>query len=87
MKLQTFLNDFLKLNPPLPVNGIFGLQTYKAVIKFQEQESDLVLKPWIGITLKDAKKGTGWVFKTTRTRINNIMCPELNLQNPPLTLN
>lgn len=86
-KLQQFLNDYLKLDPKLPVNGIFGVQTYKAVIKFQEKEKDMVLSPWIGVTLKDAKKGTGWVFKTTVTRINNIMCPELNLPIPPLTLN
>ncbi len=86
-KLQTFLNDYLKLSPALPVNGIFGPQTFKAVVKFQQQETDLVLKPWVGITLKDSKKGTGWVFKTTKTRINNIMCPDLNLAIPPLTLN
>ena len=85
-KLQTFLNDYLKLKPKLAVNGIFGIQTYKAVLKFQEQESDYVIKPWVGVTLKDSKKGTGWVYKTTVTRINNIMCPELNLQNPPLTI-
>jgi hypothetical protein len=85
-KLQTFLNDYLKLKPKLAVNGIFGIQTYKAVLKFQEQESDYVIKPWVGLTLKDSKKGTGWVYKTTVTRINNIMCPELNLQNPPLTI-
>lgn len=85
MKLQTFLNDYLKLSPKLSVNGIFGLQTYKAVLKFQEQESEYVLKPWVGVTLKKSK-ATGWVYKTTVTRINNIMCPELNLQNPPLTI-
>lgn len=85
-KLQQFLNDYLKLSPKLPVNGIFGVQTYKAVIKFQQQEKDLVLNPWVGVTLKDTKKGTGWVYKTTKTRINNIMCPELNLSIPPLTI-
>lgn len=85
-KLQQFLNDYLKLNPKLPINGNFGLQTYKAVVKFQEQENNLVLNPWVGVTLKDAKKGTGWVFKTTVWRINNIMCPELNLPIPAITL-
>lgn len=83
-KLQTFLNDYLKLDPKLPVTGVFGFQTYKAVLKFQEQESDQVLKPWVGITLKNAKKGTGYVYKTTITHINNIMCPELNLPIPTL---
>lgn len=83
-KLQTFLNDYLKLNPALPVNGVFGNATFKAVVKFQEQESDHVLKPWVGITLKDTKKGTGYVYKTTITRINNIMCPDLNLPIPTL---
>jgi hypothetical protein len=75
-KLQTFLNDYLKLDPKITVNGVFGLDTKKAVIKFQEKEFDFVLKPW------NLKKGTGWVFKTTVTRINNIMCPELNIPIP-----
>ena len=85
-KLQTFLNDYLKLDPKLPVTGIFGMQTYKAVLKFQEGEETLVLKPWVGVTLKDSKKGTGFVYKTTITRINNIMCPELNIPVPPAVL-
>ncbi|MCC7436725.1 peptidoglycan-binding protein [Candidatus Nomurabacteria bacterium] len=85
-KLQQFLNDYLNLNPKIKVDGVFGFQTFKAVVKFQEGESLLVLKPWVGVTIKDAKKGTGWVYKTTKTRINNIMCPELNLSIPPLTI-
>jgi hypothetical protein len=75
-KLQEFLNDYLKLTPPIPVNGIFGPQTFKAVVKFQEQESEYVLKPWGG------KKGTGYVYKTTTTRINNLKCPDLKLPIP-----
>lgn len=75
-KLQEFLNDFLKLNPPLTVNGVFGVQTFKAVVKFQEQESGYVLKPW------GLKKGTGYVYKTTTARINNLKCPDLNLPTP-----
>lgn len=81
-KLQEFLNNYLSLNPKLPVTGFFGPQTYAAVVKFQEQENDLVLKPWVGVTLKNSSKGTGYVYKTTKTRINNIMCPELNLPVP-----
>lgn len=81
-KLQTFLNNYLNLS--LPVTGFFGPQTFAAVIKFQQSEADLVLSPWVGITLKNNKKGTGYVYKTTKTRINNIMCPELNLQIPLL---
>ncbi|MBP6857750.1 MAG: DUF642 domain-containing protein [Candidatus Pacebacteria bacterium] len=87
MKLQTFLNDYLALNPKLKVDGKFGLNTFRAVIKFQQMESLFVLQPWVGITLKNDDKGTGWVYKTTRTRINNIMCPELNLSIPPLVIN
>lgn len=81
-KLQEFLNNYLALSPKLPVTGFFGPQTYAAVVKFQEQENDLVLKPWVGVTLKAPNKGTGYVYKTTKTRINNIMCPELNLPVP-----
>ncbi len=75
-KLQTFLNDYLELDPKITVNGIFGLDTKKAVIKFQEKEFGLVLNPW------KLKKGTGWVYKTTVTRINNIMCETLNIPLP-----
>jgi hypothetical protein len=75
-KLQTFLNDQLGLN--IPVNGVFGPKTLAAVKQFQQKYADDVLSPW-GLT-----GPTGFVFKTTRHKINVLMCPNNNLEAPTL---
>lgn len=76
IKLQTFLNEYMGEN--LVVDGVYGPKTFEAVKRFQVQEFDEVLKPWY-IT-----EPTGIVRETTMRRINNIMCPELNIQMPIL---
>ncbi len=75
-KVQKFLNDYFKLN--IPVTGFFGPQTDSAVKKFQTKFSDEILKPW------KLSGPTGIVYLTTTTKINKIMCPELDLQIPNL---
>ncbi len=75
-KLQIFLNEYMGEN--LKVDGIYGQATFDAVKRFQTQEFDEILKPW-GIT-----ESTGITRETTVRRINNIMCPELNIQMPIL---
>jgi|GEM_PF-1518531 len=75
-KLQIFLNEYMGEN--LKVDGIYGQATFDAVKRFQTQEFDEILKPW-GIT-----EATGITRETTVRRINNIMCPELNIQMPIL---
>jgi len=75
-KLQIFLNNYMKEN--LVVDGVYGPETFEAVKRFQMQEFDEILKPWY-IT-----EPTGIVRETTTRHINNIMCPELNIQMPIL---
>ncbi len=87
MRLQTFLNEYLKL--ALVVDGIYGPKTIAAVKQYQRKEAGEVLNPWIGVTIKD-KIGTGWVYKTTKRWINMIKCPELNIpqfEKSQLTIN
>ncbi len=75
-KVQNFLNDYFKLN--IPVTGFFGPQTDSGVKKFQTKFADEILKPW------KLNSPTGIVYLTTTTKINKIMCPELDLQTPTL---
>ena len=63
-RLQQFLTDQGLYTGP--VNGNFFNLTKAAVILFQEQYTKDVLSPW-GLT-----KGTGYVGKTTRAKINEL---------------
>jgi peptidoglycan hydrolase-like protein with peptidoglycan-binding domain len=73
-KVQTFLNDYMKLK--LVVDGIYGPKTETAIRAFQLVRKDRILSPW-GITAS-----TGIFYLTTQTEVNNIMCPDLNLPIP-----
>lgn len=75
-KIQQFLNDYLKAG--LKVDGIFGDLTEKSLMKFQEKNSDTILKPW------NLLKPTGIFYQTTQAEVNKIMCPDLDLKNPEL---
>jgi len=74
LKLQLFLNDYMNLE--LDVSGVYDVVTYNAVKDFQVKESKEILEPW-GLT-----EPTGYVYKTTKRRINMIKCPDLNLPMP-----
>ncbi|KKT29040.1 MAG: hypothetical protein UX43_C0010G0024, partial [Candidatus Giovannonibacteria bacterium GW2011_GWB1_46_20] len=58
-----------KTGPGSPRNetDFFGPLTKAAVIRCQEQHAQEILAPW-GLT-----KGTGFVGKTTRAKINELM--------------
>jgi Putative peptidoglycan binding domain len=66
VKLQVFLNT---LGFTVAVTGKFDETTDKVVRAFQEKYLVNVLTPW------KIAVGTGYVFKTTRATINNMVCP------------
>lgn len=75
-KLQGFLNENLGIT--LPLTGTFGSMTDAAVRQFQVKYWEDVLEPWFGIpgsgiTSKDTP--TGYVYKTTKWKINDLYCP------------
>jgi hypothetical protein len=83
-KLQSFLNEWMGAN--LPVSGIYGQDTFKALESFQLKYSEEILKPWIEVGLHTSLGiPTGYVYRTTQRMINNLMCPELELPLPNLS--
>lgn len=79
--LQTFLNENLSLS--IKVDGIYGLTTKDAVIKFQEKYKADVLDPWLPFGLSNGK-GTGAVYKTTLWKINSLKCEGVEIPKPQL---
>ena len=66
--LQTFLKaQGPEIYPEGIVSGWFGPLTKNAVIRFQERYTQDILKPW------ELTEGTGYVGKTTRAKINEIL--------------
>jgi peptidoglycan hydrolase-like protein with peptidoglycan-binding domain len=58
----------------VPITGVYGPVTIAAVNQFQLKYAPEVLAPWIPYGL-DGITSTGNVYKTTRWKINNIVCP------------
>ncbi len=75
-KLQTFLNEYE--GEDIPVTGFYGDITLKAVNRFQVKYSDEILAPW-GINTP-----TGYVYKTTQRKINDIKCPGVEVTMPEI---
>lgn len=73
-KLQQFLIDYE--NEKLTIDGVYKYNDYDAVKRFQVKYSKDVLTPW-GLT-----KPTGYVYKTTITKVNQIICPGESFANP-----
>lgn len=73
-KLQKFLNDYMSAG--LTESGVFDTATENALKAFQVKYANTVLTPW-GLTAP-----TGVLHTTTRTQINNMMCPDLKLPVP-----
>lgn len=65
-KLQLFLKS---RGFDLDVTGEFDLKTDKAVHEFQLSYTEDILTPW------EIDYSTGYVYKTTKWKINNIICP------------
>ena len=69
------------------VDGFFGIETREAVERFQLEYKEEVLRPWVEAGIhNDENIPTGYVFETTRRWINLIMCPELGLSMPDLSI-
>jgi hypothetical protein len=81
--LQIFLRQYE--GDSLAINGIYDQATEAAVNAFQTKYNTEILKPWsdLGLLPNDTSP-TGYVYKTTRRMINNIVCPSLNLPIPQL---
>jgi hypothetical protein len=73
-KLQVFLNDYE--DEKLTVDGKYKQVDYNAVKRFQSKYSSDVLSPW------NTQLPTGYVYKTTITKINQIICPKESFVKP-----
>jgi hypothetical protein len=67
MKLQLFLKNFEGFTD-LSVSGFFDRATFDAVSAFQKKYMKDVLEPW------DLDAPTGYVYITTKKKINEIYC-------------
>jgi hypothetical protein len=72
-KLQMFLSIVMGL--PTPVTGIFDSTTDANVKLFQERYRSEILDPWYERGIVPHNRPTGFVYKTTRWKINDIICP------------
>jgi len=75
VKLQRFLNQQLGLN--IPLTGIFGSQTEKAVKAYQLKNSDSILAPWVKAGYMKNAVATGYFYKSTQYSANKVLCPSL----------
>lgn len=80
-KLQKFLNKELGLK--IPITGRYGFTTMSALQVFQVKYADLILKPWMPFGLSDTATGTGYMYKTTRSVINMMMCGKVDSNKLP----
>lgn len=77
-ELQGFLNEHM--GAMLPLSGVFGPMTDAAVHAFQKKYWEDVLKPWFPYPeagIADMDDSTGYVYKTTQWKINDIVCPDI----------
>lgn len=73
MKLQLFLSTVMGYENP--ATGFFGPITETNVKAFQARYSNEVLTPWFTAGITPNENPTGYVFKTTKWKINDIICP------------
>lgn len=78
IKLQLFLNIFKDMYGGVenPVTGFFGPITDANVKAFQEKYRSEVLDPWFTQGIVPHNRPTGFVYKTTKWKINSIVCPD-----------
>ncbi|MCR4325924.1 MAG: chitobiase/beta-hexosaminidase C-terminal domain-containing protein [Patescibacteria group bacterium] len=80
--LQQFLAGELGIE--LPVTGIYDAATIDAVNAFQLKYWEDVLAPWVPHGLATDHTPTGYVYKTTSWKINQLHCGSLATPFPEL---
>ena len=78
--LKNFLNG--ELNMSLTADGFFDQLTTLSVDVFQLKHWQDVLLPWVPFGLPSATTPTGYVYKTTGWKINQIHCAQNNMMDP-----
>lgn len=73
IKLQLFLSMVMGYDNP--ITGEFDRTTDQNVKAFQEVYRAEVLDPWFEAGIVPHDKPTGFVYKTTKWKINDIVCP------------
>ncbi len=68
-KIARFLNRYQ--NAGLSEDGVYSQDDAAAVVAFQEAHRAEVLTPW------GLDSGSGYVYKTTQDKINDIYCDEM----------
>ncbi len=71
-KLQAFL---IGQGYDVAITSVFDEKTDRAVRAFQLAHSQEVLMPWVEAGFMASPYATGYVYKTTRWMINEIVCP------------
>jgi len=72
-KLQAFLTTVMGYDNP--INGIFDAITELNVKKFQATYAEEILMPWFNAGIVPHDRPTGFVYKTTTWKINDLVCP------------
>ncbi|MDP2648647.1 MAG: chitobiase/beta-hexosaminidase C-terminal domain-containing protein [bacterium] len=80
--LQQFLAAELGIE--LPVTGVYDKATIDAVNAFQLKYWEDVLAPWVPFGLASDHTPTGYVYKTTLWKINQLSCGSLEAPFPEL---
>jgi len=72
-KAKAFFNAYMSKN--LSLNGIFDQDMFSAVVEFQQMFKPDVLDTWASQFAFLDDEPTGYLYQTTRWKINSIMCP------------
>jgi peptidoglycan hydrolase-like protein with peptidoglycan-binding domain len=78
--LKNFLNG--NLDVELNADGIFDAATTLAVNAFQLKYWEDVLAPWVPFGLPTDHTPTGYVYKTTSWKINQLNCDANGMDDP-----
>lgn len=82
VNLQIFLRKNIDAN--VKITGAYDAASLAAVNAFQVKYSEDVLAPWVQFGLPTATTSTGYVYKTSKWKINSLMCPTFTIAKPML---